>query len=99
MARKTLSIRILALQRGLEPLGQRLIGRMVAEEPAPHSKHRVGGISTHEEMMNLRHFVADQPDPLQTLQRWEGVRHRVLSDNLRPAAIGYGHAVSQGQDE
>src|SRR5262249_39041296 len=33
---------IFALERGLEPLGQRPIGRMVAEKPAPHSKHRVG---------------------------------------------------------
>ena len=43
-----MSVRILALKRGLEPLGQRLIGRMVAEKPAPHSKHRVGVVTTHE---------------------------------------------------
>ena len=41
-AKNTREVRILALKRGLEPLGQRLIGRMVAQEPASHSKHRVG---------------------------------------------------------
>ena len=35
---------IFALKRGLKPLGQRLIGRMVAEKPAPHSKPLVGRV-------------------------------------------------------
>ena len=39
-AKNTLCPFVLALDRGLEPLGQRLIGRMVAQEPPSHSKHR-----------------------------------------------------------
>src|SRR5262249_8910068 len=32
------NVRILSLKRGLQPLGQRLIRRMVAQEPSSHSK-------------------------------------------------------------
>src|SRR5262245_58348240 len=41
---KHLSVRILAL-RGLEPLGQRLIRGMVAQEPPSHLKHHFEAIA------------------------------------------------------
>src|SRR5262249_33524386 len=42
---KHLSVRILALKRGLEPLGQRLIRGMVAQEPPSHLKHHFEAIA------------------------------------------------------
>jgi hypothetical protein len=52
------SARILSLKRGLEPLGQRLIGRMVAQKPPSHSKHRFEAIATREGVA----IPASQPD-------------------------------------
>jgi len=66
--KKYLCFRILTPQRRFEALHEPQILRIVAQEPASHSKHRVGAVTRRETLGPVARFECSGPSGIEPLQ-------------------------------